>query len=111
MPNRAAGFDYLFLFDKSKLNNPKLLPNQLQREILYSVQSFPLAVFLTAIVFVFEVRGYSRLYDNVDDYGWGYLAFSLVFFLLFTGMGPSAFASLCLLLLPSFMRVVACLMC
>ena len=36
--------------------------------------------------FVGEVRGHSRLYDRVDEYGWTYLVFSIGFFLFFTDM-------------------------
>jgi len=32
--------------------------------------------FLTAAVFLLEVRGYSKLYDNVEDSKYGYPSFS-----------------------------------
>jgi lathosterol oxidase len=41
--------------------------------------------FLTAPIFMAQVHGYSKLYENVDDYGWGYLVFSIIFFFFFTG--------------------------
>ena len=43
--------------------------------------------FFTALLFVAEVRGYSRLYDHsaLEQHGgWGFLASSAVLFLLFT---------------------------
>lgn len=41
---------------------------------------------LTVLWFVPEVRGYSKLYDNVEDYGWPYFIFSIALFLFFTDM-------------------------
>ncbi len=32
-----------------------------------------------------QVRGYAKLYNNVSDYGIGYMLFSVVVFFLFTG--------------------------
>jgi len=39
---------------------------------------------LTLPFFLGEVRGHTKLYNNVGDYGWAYLVFSVPFFLLFT---------------------------
>jgi lathosterol oxidase len=43
----------------------------------------------TAFLFVFELQGYSKLYDNVADHawGWGMILLSLPLFLFFTDMG------------------------
>ncbi|KAJ3034538.1 c-5 sterol desaturase [Rhizophlyctis rosea] len=64
---------YYFLFDHDLMKHPKFLKNQIRREIALSVQSLPLTAVVTVPWFFFEVRGYSKLYRNVDDYGWGYL--------------------------------------
>jgi len=40
--------------------------------------------FLTAIVFWYEVRGFSKLYDNFER-GVAYEVFSVAAFLIFTG--------------------------
>lgn len=34
-----------------------------------------------------QVRGYSKLYDNIDDYGWPYFFFSIFWFLFFIDGG------------------------
>lgn len=34
-----------------------------------------------------QVRGYSRLYDNIDDYGLPYFIFSIFWFLMFIDCG------------------------
>lgn len=91
-----SGFNYFFLYDRkilqaeydklAKKQPTQMLPNQVKLEILYSCSVFPGMSFLTTIVFMFEVRGYSMLYDNVSDYGWGYLCLSIAMFLFITDM-------------------------
>jgi len=41
-------------------------------------------IVLTLPLFLGEVRGWTKLYNDVGDYGWAYLVFSVPFFLLFT---------------------------
>ncbi|KAJ3317754.1 c-5 sterol desaturase [Boothiomyces sp. JEL0866] len=57
------------------------------REIKLSVFSFPITSLVTVPWFYFEINGYSKLYHDVDEYGYGYLLFSLVWFILFTDFG------------------------
>lgn len=57
-------FTYLFFINY-------LLQNQVYREITYTLKAVPFMGFLTAIVFLFEVKGYSKLYDNVHDSKYG----------------------------------------
>jgi lathosterol oxidase len=42
---------------------------------------------LTAPIFFIEVRGYSKMYIEVGDYGWTYLVFQFPLFLMFTDCG------------------------
>ena len=42
-------------------------------EIKYALSSVPLMGFLTCILFMAEVHGYSKLYDNVHDSKFGKL--------------------------------------
>lgn len=57
------------------------------KEIASSLKAVPLMAFLTAVLFLAEVRGYSKLYDSVEEHGgYQFLAFSFVTFLLFTDM-------------------------
>ncbi|KAJ3121760.1 c-5 sterol desaturase [Nowakowskiella sp. JEL0407] len=79
-----ATLDYLFLFDKTLKNHPKYLPNQISREIWLSWTSFPTTVIVTIPWWLGELRGYSKIYYNIDDYGWPYFIFSLVWFILFS---------------------------
>ena len=46
--------------------------------------SLPQMAVLTAPWFLAEVRGYSKLYMNPDDYGWWYMVFQYPLFLVFT---------------------------
>ena len=41
------------------------MQNQVRREIRYALGSIPLMSLPTVAVFMFEVRGYSKLYDDV----------------------------------------------
>jgi lathosterol oxidase len=82
----TASLSYLFIFDKRLLKHPQILENQVRKEILYTLKSVPFMGLLTAVVFLMEVRGYSKLYDNVADskYGWPGQFMSALCFILFT---------------------------
>ncbi|CAG8800098.1 20233_t:CDS:2, partial [Racocetra persica] len=54
--------------------------------IKLSVTGFPLTSLVTVPWFLGEVRGYSKLYDNINDYGIVYGIFSIILFLFFTDM-------------------------
>lgn len=98
-----AGLSYRFIFNHDMMRHPRFLPNQVRRrtqrpfsrpwshashqvrkEIVTSLRSFPGMIALTLPFFLGEVRGWTRLYDRVDDYGWTYLILSVPLFLLFT---------------------------
>lgn len=79
-----SGIDWVFFFDKTYLKHPKFLKNQVFREILTAGGSIPVMSFLTAIIFWYEVRGYSKLYDNFGQHGMLYEAFTISAFLVFT---------------------------
>jgi len=82
----TASFSYVFIFDKRILKHPQILENQVQKEIKYTLRSIPTMGFLTSVVFLMEVQGYSKLYDSVSDHkmGWGMIVISSVAFILFT---------------------------
>jgi Delta7-sterol 5-desaturase len=73
----SAGLSYLFIFNHDMMNHPRFLKNQVKLEIQSSLRAFPGMTLLTLPWFEAEVRGYSKLYDNVDDYGLVYLFFSI----------------------------------
>jgi lathosterol oxidase len=41
--------------------------NQVQLEIMETFKSIPIISVLTNFIFLFEIRGYSKLYDKIDD--------------------------------------------
>ncbi|RHZ78982.1 hypothetical protein Glove_153g26 [Diversispora epigaea] len=77
---------YVFVYDKDLMKHPKFLKNQIRKEIQLSALGFPLTSLVTVPWFLGEVRGYSRLYENINDYGWIYGLFSIALFLFFTDM-------------------------
>lgn len=81
----AAAFSYVFLFDRQYRKHPNFLQNQEYREVLYASKSIPFMALLTVPLFVLEVRGYSKLYQNIEGAnGWGFIVLSIVAFLMFT---------------------------
>ncbi|XP_031724890.1 lathosterol oxidase [Anarrhichthys ocellatus] len=80
--------NYFLVFDHSLMKHPQFLENQVQREIKYAMTSLPLISIPTVALFFAEVRGYSKLYDTVDEspLGWPGLFLSMISFLLFTDM-------------------------
>uniref|UniRef100_A0A8D0EA65 Sterol-C5-desaturase n=1 Tax=Salvator merianae TaxID=96440 RepID=A0A8D0EA65_SALMN len=84
-----ATLSYYFLFDHALKKHPHFLENQVQREIKFSVKALPWISIPTVAIFFAEVKGYSKLYDNVDDspYGWLGVILSMLSFLFFTDMG------------------------
>ncbi|KAF8838733.1 C5-sterol desaturase [Paxillus ammoniavirescens] len=79
-----AGLSFQFIFNHEMMRHPRFLTNQIKLEIQTSLKSIPVMTLLTLPWFQAEVLGYSRLYDNVDEYGWLYLGLSIPLFLLFT---------------------------
>lgn len=81
----VSSLSYVFVFDKTTFKHPKFLKNQVRMEIKQAVGAMPWIAVLTVPFFFAEVRGYSKLYDNLSDepfpyYNW--LQFPL--FLIFT---------------------------
>nr|CCC92109.1 putative lathosterol oxidase [Trypanosoma congolense IL3000] len=80
---------YLLFFKLEETYFPKTinkndLRKQIRHEIFIAVASIPFMGVLMAPAAVLSHRGYSKLYYNVDDYGWAYLIFSAVLFFVFT---------------------------
>ncbi|KAI0291901.1 hypothetical protein B0F90DRAFT_1647881 [Multifurca ochricompacta] len=82
-----AGLSYKYIFNHEMMNHPRFLKNQVKLEIQCSLRAFPGMTLLTLPWFQAEVRGYSKLYDNPNEYGLAYLIFSIPFFLVFTDYG------------------------
>ncbi|MES1913390.1 MAG: hypothetical protein MHM6MM_005575 [Cercozoa sp. M6MM] len=85
----VAGLTYWYLrvVKKEKFfGSEKVAPN-IKGEIWRAVTALPWMALYTLLMVMPSVRGYSRLYNNVSDYGVPYLLLSLVMFLLFTDTG------------------------
>lgn len=72
-----AGLSYQFIFNHDMMRHPRFLKNQVRLEILCSLRAFPFMTLLTLPWFQAEVMGYSKLYDDVDEYGWFYFVASI----------------------------------
>ncbi|KAL5486200.1 ERG3 [Sanghuangporus weigelae] len=79
-----AGFSYYFMFNHDMMRHPRFLKNQVRQEIHLSLRAFPGMMALTIPFFQAEVMGFSKLYKDPKEYGWGYFFFSILWFLLFT---------------------------
>ncbi|ORC89145.1 putative lathosterol oxidase [Trypanosoma theileri] len=84
---------FIFFFEFEATYFPRTIPKdghkaelwrQIKHEIFISVLSIPFIAVLMAPAAVLVHRGYSRMYYNVEDYGWGYLFFSVLLFFSFT---------------------------
>lgn len=79
-----AGLSYWLFFNHDMKKHPRFLKNQVQLEIQSSLRAFAPLDLMTLPWFVAEVRGHSKLYTNISDYGIVYAVLSVPFFLLFT---------------------------
>lgn len=93
-----AGLSYQFIFNHDMMRHPRFANNQVKLEIQSSLKAFPGMTLLTLPWFQAEVMGYSRLYDDLSEYGWLYLAFSvpLYVFLCIFAHADTCTASWCL---------------
>lgn len=89
----VATFSYYYIFDHRMKLHPRYLKDQVRKEIYFSLEAFPGLILLTLPWFLGDVRGYSQLYDTIEEgpFGkqggalpWVYMAGSAAFFLWFT---------------------------
>ncbi|GAA5980771.1 hypothetical protein JCM11641_002641 [Rhodosporidiobolus odoratus] len=89
----VATFSYYAIFDHRMKQHPRYLKDQVSKEIKFSLEAFPMLDLLTLPWFVGDVRGWSMLYDSIEDgpFGkqggwmpWVYMAACSAVFLLFT---------------------------
>ncbi|KAF5092736.1 hypothetical protein D0Z03_002716 [Geotrichum reessii] len=83
----TAGLSYVFVYDKETMKHPKFLKNQIRMEIKLALSAIPFMSLLTAVCFVFELAGYSKLYWDLDEYPRWYLWFQYPLFIMFTDFG------------------------
>ncbi|KAL1608378.1 c-5 sterol desaturase [Paraconiothyrium brasiliense] len=80
-----ATLSYVFIFDKATFNHPKYLKNQIRLEMRQTNVALPIMAVFTAPLFLLEVRGYSKIYDNFDEApGMWYNYMQFPFFFMFT---------------------------
>lgn len=81
----CAGLSYLYVFDHATFTHPKYLKNQIRLEIKQTMISMPVMSALTAPLFLLEVRGYAKLYDDPADAPFAlYNILQFPFFICFT---------------------------
>jgi lathosterol oxidase len=81
----VATASYYLIFDHNTFTHPKFLKNQVKLEMLQANSAMPLMSLLTAVCFVAECRGYSKLYDTTaDGPGLWYNILQFPLFLFFT---------------------------
>ncbi|KAF8549328.1 C5-sterol desaturase [Imleria badia] len=77
-----ASLSFHFIFNHDLMRHPRFFKNQIRFEIQTSLKTIPATTLLMLPWFQAEVMGYSRLYDDVSEYGWLYFAFSIPLFLV-----------------------------
>jgi lathosterol oxidase len=82
-----ASFSYVFIFDKDTFKHPKFLKNQMRQEITQAMYAMPLMAIPTTAAFWLEVKGYSKLYMDVEEHGWWYMWLQFPLFMMFTDCG------------------------
>eukprot|EP00055_Hartaetosiga_balthica_P007319 m.24968 g.24968 ORF g.24968 m.24968 type:complete len:277 (-) comp5715_c0_seq1:61-891(-) len=81
----CASLAWIFCFDKKLRNHKLFYKNQELLEIISSTKAIPFMSLLTAFCFLAEVRGYSRLYDDENEYGGvNFLIITFFTFIAFT---------------------------
>ncbi|PWY92632.1 copper-transporting ATPase [Aspergillus heteromorphus CBS 117.55] len=79
---------YHTIFDKSLLQHPRILKNQIALEIKQGLLAMPIMSILTVPFFLTEIRGWSKLYDFASEApfpAYNYLQYPL--FIAFTDSG------------------------
>ncbi|KAI9561402.1 hypothetical protein GHT06_012359 [Daphnia sinensis] len=84
----CATASFYLLFDHQLMKHPLFLKDQVKLEIQYTLKSVPWISIPTVALFFLEVRGHSKLYDEVErtPLGWMKELANFVFFILFTDM-------------------------
>uniref|UniRef100_A0A672I832 Sterol-C5-desaturase n=1 Tax=Salarias fasciatus TaxID=181472 RepID=A0A672I832_SALFA len=79
---------FYLVFDHKLMKHPQFIQNQVRKEIQLGTVSIFWMSFPTVALFFLEVRGHSKLYDNISDssLGWPGVFLSIAGFLFFTDM-------------------------
>ncbi|KAI1941205.1 c-5 sterol desaturase [Ophidiomyces ophidiicola] len=80
-----ASLSYFLVFDKTTVNHPKYLKNQMRLEIAQTMGALPIMAILTVPFFLAEVRGFGKMYDTFDEAPFKlYNVIQFPFFFMFT---------------------------
>ncbi|KAJ3380989.1 Lathosterol oxidase [Lobulomyces angularis] len=80
-----ATFCYYVYFDKSLINHPKFLKNQIKMEITMALWQAFLGPLFMLPFWLPEINGYSKIYYSIQENGgWRQVALSIIFFLVFS---------------------------
>lgn len=77
-----SAMSYFLVFDRRLEHHPRFLKNQIRQEMWSSMNAVPWINIMTLPLFLGEVRGKSLLYSAIEDYGWAWLAFSAMLFIM-----------------------------
>jgi sterol desaturase/sphingolipid hydroxylase (fatty acid hydroxylase superfamily) len=66
-----------------KLNARNYYPQQFKREVIWSMVTSTLFAVAGTLTIILWQKGYTKIYTNINDYGWWYLPVSLLLFMLF----------------------------
>lgn len=81
-------YSYFFVWKRRRFFpstvNVKLMRKQMMHEMWMGATSIPLIALPMLPAPLLSLRGYSKIYTNVDDYGWLYMIFSFCLFFAFT---------------------------
>uniref|UniRef100_A0A8C6WJ81 Sterol-C5-desaturase n=1 Tax=Neogobius melanostomus TaxID=47308 RepID=A0A8C6WJ81_9GOBI len=78
--------NFYFVFDHDLMKHPLFIQNQVKNEIHLGSMSIFWMSFPTVGLFYLEIKGHSKLYDNIETQGLSAVFLSIVGFLFFTDM-------------------------
>jgi len=89
-----GGLSYAFIFDKRMMKHPRFIKGQIKLEMAMSFKGFPVLDLMTLPWFLGECRGYSLMYEGIENSPFGhgraggiaYIVFSSALFLWFTDL-------------------------
>ncbi|XP_055365689.1 lathosterol oxidase-like isoform X2 [Betta splendens] len=83
-----GALSFYYVFEHNLMKHPQFIKNQVRKEIELGTVAIFWMSFPTVALFFWEVRGHSKLYDNISKstLGWSGMFLSIAGFLFFTDM-------------------------
>lgn len=77
----GVAFYFFHIRNREKWKQRKILPNSptatsIRREIKWSISCVAILALLSLVLYEFYKMGFTKMYAEVSEYGWGYLLFS-----------------------------------